>query len=63
MYLAIFALMGPVGGFCYFFLVDYSWSLSEEFEGPSLGLCYGRDYDHSEASCGECVAFGLLRDF
>ena len=32
------------------------------FKGPPLGLSYGRDYDHSETSCGECVTFGLLRD-
>ena len=64
MYLGFFCAHGPRGRILLFlFLVDYSWSLSGEFEGPSLGLCYGRDYDNSEASCGECVTFGLLRDF
>ena len=60
----LFCAHGPRGRILLFlFLVDYSCSLIGEFDGPSLGLCYGCDYDHSEASCGECVAFGLLRDF
>ena len=30
---------------------------------PALGLCYGFNYDHSEAFCGECVTIDVLRNF
>ena len=64
-----FAFMGPAGGFCYF---HFCWVVHGPSAGnllqyclsaPALGSCYSLNNVHSEASSGECVTFGLLRNF
>ena len=64
-----FAFMGLAGGFCYF---HFCWVVHGPSAGnllqyclraPALGSCYSLNYVHSEASSGECVTFGLLRNF
>ena len=64
-----FAFMGPAGGFCYF---HSCWVVHGPSAGnllqyclraPALRSCYSLNYVHSEASSGESVTFGLLRNF